>query len=147
MRGTRKKPGEYPVKLRIKKGDEVMVISGKDGPQRDPENPGKRKPGKIGRVLKAYPKINKVLVEGVNIIIKHQKARQTGRPGRSGVQQIQEGGRIEKPAPIFASKVMLVCPNCHRPTRVGYAFHEGTEKPSARKYRVCKHPDCGKAID
>lgn len=134
MRGTRKKPGEYAAKLRIKKGDEVMVIAGKDK-------------GKTGRIIRAFPKINKVLVEGINIIIKHQKARQTGRPGRSGAQQIQEGGRIEKPAPLYVPKVMLVCPNCHRPTRVGYAFREGEEKLSARKYRVCKHPDCGKAID
>lgn len=134
MRGTRKKPGEYAAKLRIKKGDEVMVIAGKDR-------------GKTGRIIRAFPKINKVLVEGINIIIKHQKARQTGRPGRSGAQQIQEGGRIEKPAPLYVPKVMLVCPNCHRPTRVGYAFREGEEKLSARKYRVCKHPDCGKAID
>ena len=130
----KKKPGEYEVKLRIKKGDEVMVIAGKDK-------------GKTGKILHAYPKTNKVLVDGVNIVVKHQKARQTGRPGRSGAQQIQEGGRIHKPTPLFAPKVMLVCPQCHRPTRVGYEFHDGEEKLSRRKYRVCKHPDCGKAID
>ena len=135
------KPGEYEVKLRIRKGDEVMVMSGKDGPK-----VGGVK-GKTGRILRAFPKINKVLVEGVNIIIKHQKARQTGRPGRSGAQEIQEGGRIAKPAPMHASKVMLLCPQCHRPTRVGYAFREGAQKLSARKYRVCKHPDCAKPID
>jgi large subunit ribosomal protein L24 len=136
----KRKPAEYPVKLRIRKGDTVMVISGKDGPQKD-------QPGKTGKVLRAFPQINKVLVEGVNIIIKHQKARQTGRPGRGGVRQMQEGGRISKPAPIHASKVMLVCPNCNKPTRVGYAFREGEEKLSARKYRVCKRRDCGKPID
>jgi len=130
----RRKPGEYPAKLRIKKGDEVMVIAGKDR-------------GKTGKVIRALPKVNKVIVEGVNIVIKHQKARQTGRPGRTGVQNIQEGGRIEKPAPLFVPKVMLVCPQCHRPTRVGYLYREGPEKPSARKYRVCKHPDCAKPID
>ena len=131
---AKQKPGEYEAKLRIKKGDEVMVIAGKDK-------------GKSGKILHAYPKTNKVLVEGVNIMIKHQKARQSGRPGRSGAQQMQEGGRIEKPAPLFAPKVMLVCPQCHRPTRVGYLFREGEEKLSHRKYRVCKHPDCAKAID
>lgn len=131
---TKQKPGEYEAKLRIKKGDEVMVIAGKDK-------------GKSGKILRAFPKTNKVLVEGVNIIIKHQKARQSGRPGRSGAQDIQEGGRIEKPSPLFAPKVMLVCPQCHRPTRVGYAYREGDEKLSRRKYRVCKHPDCAKAID
>ncbi len=128
------KPGEYPAKLRIKRGDEVEVIAGKDKGQR-------------GRVLHAYPKVNKVLVEGLNIIVRHQKPRQTGRTGRSGVQQVQEGGRIQKPAPLFVSKVMLVCQQCKRPTRVGYAYHEGEGKLASRKYRVCKHPDCGKQVD
>jgi large subunit ribosomal protein L24 len=132
--GEKRKPGEYPAKLRIKKGDEVMVIAGKDK-------------GKSGRVMRAYPQVNKVVVEGVNMMVKHQKARQSGRTGRTGAQQIQEGGRIEKPAPLFVPKVMLVCPQCQRPTRVGYAFREGEGKPSSRKYRVCKHPDCGKPID
>jgi large subunit ribosomal protein L24 len=134
MATGKKKPGEYEVKLRIRKGDEVRVIAGKDK-------------GKTGKILRAFPKTNKVMVEGVNIMVKHTKARQTGRAGRSGAQEIQEGGRIEKPAPMFAPKVMLVCPQCHRPTRVGYAYNEGDEKLSKRKYRVCKHPDCGKAID
>ncbi|MCX6362329.1 MAG: 50S ribosomal protein L24 [Armatimonadetes bacterium] len=120
--------------MRIKKGDEVMVIAGKDA-------------GKRGKILHAFPKVNKVVVEGVNMIIRHQKARQSGRTGRSGVQQMQEGGRIEKPAPLFVPKVMLICPNCGKPTRVGYGFREGTEKLSARKYRVCKHPECLKPID
>jgi large subunit ribosomal protein L24 len=131
---TKQKPGEYEAKLRIKKGDEVMVISGKDK-------------GKSGKIIRAFPKTNKVIVGGVNMIIKHQKARQTGRPGRSGAQQIQEGGRIEKPAPLFVPKVMLVCPHCNRPTRIGYAYSDGDAKLSARKYRVCKHPECGKRID
>ena len=125
------KRGEYEAKLRIKKGDEVKVIAGKDK-------------GKTGKIIRAYPKTNKVLVEGVNIIIKHQKARQSGRPG---AQQVQEGGRIEKPAPLFVPKVMLICPSCHKPTRVGYEYTEGEGKPSSRKYRVCKHPECGKRID
>jgi large subunit ribosomal protein L24 len=131
---TKPKPGEYPAKLRIKRGDEVEIIAGKDR-------------GKRGRVLHAYPKVNKVVVEGLNIMVRHQKARQTGRTGRSGAQQVQEGGRIEKPAPLFAPKVMLVCQQCHRPTRVGYAYHAGEGKPSSRKYRVCKHPDCGRPVD
>jgi len=128
------KPAKYAAKLRIKRGDQVEVIVGKDK-------------GKRGRVLHAYPGVNKVLVEGINIVIRHRKAQQSGRTGRSGVQQIQEGGRIEKSAPLYAPKVMLVCPQCSRPTRVGYAYSEGEQKPSARKYRVCKHPDCAKRID
>jgi large subunit ribosomal protein L24 len=134
MATARQKPGVYPAKLRIKKGDQVMVIAGADK-------------GKTGKILRAFPKFNKVLVEGVNIITKHQKARQTGRPGRSGAQQIQEGGRIQKPAPMYVPKVMLVCPHCGRATRVGYTHREGDEKLAARKYRVCKHPDCAKSID
>ena len=131
---TKQKPGEYAAKLRIKKGDEVMVIAGKDK-------------GKSGKILRAFPKTNKVLVEGVNVIIKHQKARSTGKAGRSGAQEVQEGGRISKPSPLFAPKVMLLCPHCHRPTRIGYDYTEGAEKLSSRKYRKCKHPECGKRID
>jgi large subunit ribosomal protein L24 len=128
------KPGEYEVKLRIKKGDNVQVISGKDK-------------GKQGKVLRAFPKTNKLIVEGVNIITKHEKDRQTGRPGPTGVQEVIKGGRIEKPAPLYAPKVMLVCPHCNRPARVQYEFHEGESKLASRKYRVCHHADCGKAID
>ncbi len=132
--GERQKPGIYPAKLRIKKGDEVMVISGKDK-------------GKTGQIIRAYPKKNQILVAGINIITRHQKARQTGRAGRSGAQNVQEGGRIQKPAPLFVPKVMLMCPQCHRPTRVGYDYNDGDGKLSSRKFRVCKHPDCGKRID
>lgn len=132
--GKKLKLGEYPVKLRVRKGDEVMVIAGKDA-------------SKTGVILRALPKVNKVIVEGVNIITKHQKAQQTGKTGRTGVQEIQEAGRIQKPSPMSASKIMLLCPNCHRPTRVGYGYHEGEGKLASRKYRVCKHPDCAKEID
>lgn len=128
------KPGEYEAKLRIKKGDEVEIIAGKDR-------------GKRGKVLRAYPATNKVTVEGLNLMTKHQKAQQSGRTTRSGAQQIQEGGRIQKPAPMYVPKVMLICPQCQRPTRVGYAYRDGDEKLSTRKYRVCKHPDCAKPID
>jgi len=128
------KPGQYEAKLRIKKGDEVVVIAGKDK-------------GKSGKIIRAFPKKNQVLVDGVNMITKHQKPRQTGRAGRSGAQEIQEGGRIHKPAPLYAPKVMLKCPHCSKPTRIGYAYREGDDKMAHRKYRVCKHPDCAKAID
>ncbi len=131
---VKNKPGEYPVSLLVKKGDEVEVISGKDR-------------GKRGHIIRALPGINMVMIEGINLITKHQKAQATGRQGRTGVQEVQQGGRIKKPAPMFAAKVMLVCPQCHRPTRIGYAYHTGENKPARRKYRICKHPDCGKAID
>lgn len=135
------KPTE-PIKLKIKKGDLVEVISGKD-------KAASGQPRKRGKVLAAYPKENKVLVEGVNIIVKHQKER-TARhvdPENPTQPTVIPGERVEREAPLFVAKVMLVCPNCDRPTRVGYAFREGTEKLSRRKYRVCKHADCGKAID
>lgn len=125
---------EETVKLKVKKGDTVMVISGKDK-------------GSKGTVLTALPKENRVIVQGLNIMIKHQKDRPSSRPSSTGASQIIKGGRVEKEAPLHASKVMLVCPNCNRPTRVGYAYREGTEKLSRRKYRVCKHPECGKAIN
>ncbi len=123
-----------PIKLKVKKGDTVQVISGKDK-------------GNRGTVLTASPKENRVVVQGLNIMIKHQKDRPSSRPSSTGANQVIKGGRIEKEAPLNASKVMLVCPTCNRPTRVGYAFREGTEKLSRRKYRVCKHSDCGKAIN
>ena len=137
----RSKPSE-PVKLKIKKGDTVEVISGKD-------KAASGQTPKRGVVLAAYPKENKILVQGVNIIIKHQKERtaRTASPENPGQPQTIPGERLEREAPLFVSKVMLVCPNCQLPTRVGYAFKEGTEKLSRRKYRVCKHPECGKAID
>ena len=125
---------EEPVKLKIKKGDTVQVISGKDK-------------GTTGEILQAIPKENKVVVKGANIAIKHTKDRQSRTAGATGANATIKGGRIEKEAPLNASKVMLVCPSCSRPTRVGYAFKDGDEKLSSRKYRVCKHADCGKAID
>ena len=127
------KPAE-PVKLKVKKGDLVEIISGKDK-------------GDRGEVIAAYPKENKVLVKGANMITRHTKDRQSAKPGASAQTRVIKGGRIEKEGPLFASKVMVVCPNCKLPTRVGYAYKEGDEKLSHRKYRVCKHPDCGKSLD
>ena len=128
----RSKPTE-PVKLKVKKGDTVEVISGKSK-------------GHRGEILEAFPKENKIMVKGANIIVRHTKERQSRLQGSDGKPQIIQGGRIEKETPMFVSKVMVVCPACTRPTRVGYAYHDGAEKLSRRKYRVCKHPDCGKEI-
>lgn len=125
---------EEPVKLKVKKGDLVQVISGKNK-------------GDQGEVLQALPKENKVVVKGVNIMVKHTKDRPSRKPGASGPNNMIKGGRVEKEAPLFASKVMVVCPACKRPTRVGYDYKEGDEKLSRRKFRKCKHADCGKSID
>ena len=86
-------------KLKIKKDDTVIVITGKDE-------------GKKGKILSAMPKENRVIVQNVNVVMRHTKPRKQGEPG----------GRISKEAPIHASNVMLVCPRCNKPTRVGYGF-------------------------
>ena len=101
--------------MKIRKDDKVIVLSGKDK-------------GKQGKVLSADPKGGKVLVEGVQIASKHQKPRKQG----------EEGGIIKKETPVFASKVMLVCPKCGKPTRVGHTVIDG------EKVRACKK--CGAAI-
>jgi large subunit ribosomal protein L24 len=134
MAHTKASKPEEPVKLKVKKGDLVEVISGKDK-------------GKQGEILQAMPKENKVIVKGLNIMIKHAKDRPSRAPGASGPNNMIKGGRLEKEAPLFVAKVMVVCPSCKRPTRVGYAYKEGEEKMARRKYRVCKHPECGKSID
>lgn len=95
--------------MKIKKGDTVLVIKGKDK-------------GKVAKVLRGFPKENKILVEKINIKKKHQ------RPRRSG----EKGQIIERPAPLFISKVKLVCPKCKKPTRVGYRL------TANRKIRICK---------
>lgn len=102
--------------LHVKTGDTVVVLSGKDK-------------GKQGKVLEVSPKEKKVIVENINIATKHVKPRMMG----------QQGGIVKCEAPMYASKVMVVCPKCGKPTRVGYKVEaDGT------KSRVCKNADCGK---
>ncbi|MBO8158050.1 50S ribosomal protein L24 [Thermosyntropha sp.] len=103
--------------MRIKKGDNVMVITGKDA-------------GKKGKVLRAFPKEGRVVVEGVNKVKKHQK------PSRA----VPQGGILKIEAPIHVSNVMLICNKCNRPTRVGAKILDNKEK-----VRVCKK--CGEIID
>ncbi len=101
---------------KIKREDFVVVIAGKDR-------------GKRGKVLRVIPKKQRVVVEGVNIVKKHQKPTANS-----------PGGIIEKPAPIHVSNVMLICPKCGTPTRVGFTFLE-----DGTKVRKCKK--CGEVID
>jgi large subunit ribosomal protein L24 len=68
-------------------------------------------------------------------------------PSRMGQQQLQPGGVIEKAAPIQLSNVMLVCPTCNRPTRVGIEVRESKSGEGSRRVRVCKRIDCREAID
>ena len=91
-------------KLRVKKGDTVQVITGKDR-------------GSVGKVIEAYPKEQRVLVEGVNRIKKHTAVSRNQRGASSGGIVVQE-------APIHVSNVMLVDPKDGRPTRVGYRKDE-----------------------
>jgi large subunit ribosomal protein L24 len=102
--------------LKIRKGDRVRVLSGKDK-------------GKEGEVMRSLPREGKVIVEGVNI------ARKSQRPTRT----TQQGGIIDKDMPMQVSNVALVCPSCGKPTRVGYTLDK-----SGQKARVCKK--CGGEI-
>lgn len=100
--------------MKIRKNDKIKVISGKDR-------------GKEGKVLKIFPEVNKVLVEGVNKVKKHIKPK-----GK------ESGGVIEVERPVRISNVMLVCPKCKKPTRVGFKFED------RKKFRKCKK--CEKQI-
>ena len=95
--------------MKIKKGDQVLIIKGKDR-------------GKVGKVVKALPKENRVVIEGLNLVKKHIKPRREGEKGKI----------IEVPRPISVSNVKLICPSCNKATKIGYKF-EGQEK-----FRYCK---------
>jgi large subunit ribosomal protein L24 len=119
-------------KLKIKKGDTVQILSGKDR-------------GKQGRVLTALPREGKVVVENLNLIKRATKPRPMRDPSRMGQAQMLPGGIIERPAPIQISNVMLVCPVCKRPTRVGHEVKE--VKGERHSTRVCRRDDCRQEVD
>ena len=111
--------------MHVKSNDQVVVISGKDK-------------GKKGKITVAFPKTGRVVVEGVNVVTKHQKARNAMQPG----------GIIHKEMAIAASNVMLVCPKCGKATRVSHkvttvAGENG--KQQRKMIRVCKK--CNAEID
>ena len=95
--------------MKIKKGDTVVVLSGKDK-------------GKQGKVLGTVPSEDKVVVEGCNMVTCHVKPRRQG----------EEGGIVKREAAIYASKVQVVCPKCSKATRVAYEIKDG------KKVRTCK---------
>jgi large subunit ribosomal protein L24 len=119
--------------MKVRKGDLVQVLAGKDR-------------GKQGRIIEADPRKQRVLVENVNVVKKHRKPRPMKDSSRMGQTQVQPGGVVDLAAPLPVSSVMLVCPTCNRPTRVGYEFRED-EKGRRVKVRVCKRSDCGEVLD
>ena len=103
-------------KLHIRKGDKVQIIAGKDK-------------GKVSTVLRAYPQKERVVVEKANMVTKHMRPNQKN----------QTGGIIQVEAPLHVSNVMLVCPKCDKPVRVGMQ-----KNAAGKKVRVCKK--CGAEI-
>ena len=100
---------------RIKADDEVIVIGGKDR-------------GKRGKVLRVEPKHDRLYVEGLNIVKRHQRPQQV-----AGAQRAEQvGGVIEKEGPIHISNVMLYDPREHKPTRLGVEIEEG------KRYRIAR---------
>ncbi len=95
--------------MKLRKGDAVLIISGKDR-------------GRKGKILKTFPKKSKILVEGINLRKKHQKPKRTG----------EKGQMVTLPAPISISNAKLICPKCGKAAGVGYRIVDD------RKYRVCK---------
>ena len=113
---------KFEGRLRFKKGDEVVVLSGSDK-------------GKHGKIIETIPEDGRVIVDGVNIITKHQKPRQVTRATPKG-----QMGIIHRPAPIRVGKVMLLCPKCSKPTRIG----SGSTTDGTRTRRCQK---CSELID
>lgn len=103
-------------KVHVKTGDTVKILSG-------------RERGKEGKVIAVSPKEGKVIIEGVNFVSRHVKPKKMGDPG----------GIVKAEAAMYASKVQIVCPHCHKPTRIGHEF-DGDGK----KKRICKK--CGKSL-
>ena len=119
-------------KMKVKKGDEVQILAGKDR-------------GKRGRVIEARPKERRVLVENLNVAKRHQRPKPIRDSSRMGGAQIMPGGIMDKPAPVPVSNVMVVCPTCGNPTRVGIAEREA--KGGTVRVRVCKREGCGEVLD
>lgn len=95
--------------MKVKKGDTIQMLAGKDR-------------GKEGKIIEVRTDADRVVVEGLNLVTKHQKARKQG----------EKGQKIQMPSAIAVSNVALVCPKCGKPTRVGYAVS------GEKKLRQCK---------
>ena len=119
-------------KMKVRKGDLVHMIKSKDR-------------GKQGRVIEARPRERRVIVENLNTVKRHTKPRPMRDSSRMGGTQMTPGGVISKAAPVPVDNVMVVCPTCNRPTRIG--MQEKTVKDKHVYVRVCKRVDCGQEID
>lgn len=119
-------------KMKIKKGDLVQMLTGKDR-------------GKRGRVIEARPSERRVIVENLNVAKRHTRPRPIRDSSRMGGSQIVPGGILDKPALVPVSNVMVVCPVCSNPTRV--AMIEKEIKGETVRVRVCKREGCGQEID
>jgi large subunit ribosomal protein L24 len=122
------RPASPPTKTRvldIRKGDTVLVLTGKDASKR----------GTVERIVRP----DRVVIEGVNIAKKHQKARPRTNQG-DRVPQMQQGGIIDVAQPLHMSNVMIVCSRCDQPTRVAHARVE-----AGRFVRVCRR--CGEPLE
>ncbi len=118
--------------MKIKKGDTVQILAGKDR-------------GKQGRVIEALPSEQRVVVENLNMVTRHTRPRPISNSSRMGGPTMSQGGRIEKAAPLPVGNVMIVCPVCKRPTRIGTEVRE--IKGETVRIRVCKRADCHQDID
>jgi large subunit ribosomal protein L24 len=118
--------------MKVKKGDLVQMLAGKDR-------------GKQGHVVDARPSDRQVIVENLNLATRHQKPRPIREANRMGGTQMAPGGRIEKPVAVPVGNVMVVCPTCKLPSRIGYRLKD--VKGETVKVRVCKREGCGQDID
>ena len=107
-------------RMKIHKGDQVKVVTGKES-------------GKTGKVLRVDTESHRVVIERLNVVKKHTKPNPKTNP---------QGGVIEREAALDASNVMVVCPSCGQPTRVGYRL-----TADGGKVRTCRRSSCGKDID
>ncbi len=118
--------------MRVRKGDLVQMLSGKDR-------------GKQGRILEAQPRAGRVIVENLNVAHRHQKPQPIRDANRMGGTQMSPGGIISKPMAVPVGNVMIVCPTCKLPTRIGHATK--VIKGESVKVRLCKRAGCGQEID
>lgn len=99
--------------MKIRKGDKIKIMAGKDK-------------GKDGVIDRAYPKQNKILIQGINLIKRHIKKN----------QELPEGGIVDIPKPVQVSSVMLICPKCSKTTRVGFELDKNKKVRSCKKCKA-----------